>query len=123
MVLLVLKAYVGLIYFDFLVMSESFARLYRKVHSQPLFNRRFQRDVSSICLAVDIACICYPKRVLCLQRSAATACLLRSYGISAQMVIGACPMPFRSHAWVEVAGQIVNDKPYTTEMYAVLDRC
>jgi hypothetical protein len=39
------------------------------------------------------------------------------------MVIGAQQMPFKAHAWVEVAGQVVNDKPYTPEMYAVLDRC
>ena len=79
--------------------------------------------VERICAAVDMACIWYPKEVLCLQRSAATACLLKRYGIPAQMVIGAQQMPFRAHAWVEVDGRVVNDKPYTPEMYAVLDRC
>jgi hypothetical protein len=39
------------------------------------------------------------------------------------MVIGAQAMPFRAHAWVEIGGHIVNDKPYTREMYAILDRC
>jgi hypothetical protein len=39
------------------------------------------------------------------------------------MVIGAQQMPFKAHAWVEVSGQVVNDQPYTREMYAVLDRC
>ncbi len=79
--------------------------------------------VERICAAVDMACIWYWKEVLCLQRSAATACLLKRYGIAAQMVIGAQQMPFRAHAWVEVDGRVVNDKPYTPEMYAVLDRC
>jgi hypothetical protein len=32
-------------------------------------------------------------------------------------------MPFKAHAWVEVAGKVVNDKSYTPSMYAVLDRC
>ena len=32
-------------------------------------------------------------------------------------------MPFKAHAWVEVEDRVVNDKPYTPEMYAVLDRC
>jgi len=32
-------------------------------------------------------------------------------------------MPFRSPRLVEVDGRVVNDKPYTPEMYAVLDRC
>jgi hypothetical protein len=72
---------------------------------------------------VDLACIWYWKEALCLQRSAATACLLKEYGLPAQMVIGAQQLPFRAHAWVEVDGRIVNDKPYMSEIYAVLDRC
>ena len=60
---------------------------------------------------------------LCQQRSAATACLLRKCGVPAQLVIGAQQMPFKAHAWVEVDGRVVNDKPYTPEMYGVLDRC
>ena len=76
-----------------------------------------------ICAAVDMACIWYWKEVLCLQRSAVTACLLKRHGVPAQMVIGAQQIPFRAHAWVEVDGSVVNDKPYTPEMYAVLDRC
>jgi len=61
--------------------------------------------------------------VLFLQRSAATACLLKKYGVAAQLVIGTQPLPFKAHAWVEVEGTVVNDKPYIREMYAVLDRC
>jgi len=60
---------------------------------------------------------------LCLQRSAAAVCLLKSYGVRALMVIGAQQMPFKTHAWVEVDGHIVNDNPYISEIYAVLDRC
>ena len=61
--------------------------------------------------------------MLCLQRSAATACLLKNYGVHAEMVIGTQQMPFKAHAWVEVAGKVVNNKPYTPEIYVVLDRC
>jgi hypothetical protein len=39
------------------------------------------------------------------------------------MVIGAELVPFRSHAWVEVGGEIVNDKPYMLDIYRVLERC
>jgi hypothetical protein len=39
------------------------------------------------------------------------------------MVIGAQQLPFKAHAWVEVDGHVVNDKPYVPEMYAVLERC
>jgi hypothetical protein len=49
--------------------------------------------------------------------------LLKQYGVAAQMVIGAQQLPFKAHAWVEVGGSVANDKPYTPEMYVVLDRC
>jgi len=39
------------------------------------------------------------------------------------MILGAQQMPFKAHAWVEVDGRVVNDKPYMREMYPVLDRC
>jgi hypothetical protein len=37
-------------------------------------------------------------------------------------VIGAQRIPFKAHAWVEVEGRVVNDKPYMSEMYAIVDR-
>ena len=36
---------------------------------------------------------------------------------------GVQKLPFKAHAWVEVDGRVVNDKPYMREMYTVLDRC
>ena len=124
MSLLVLQAYLSLLHFHLYLVREDFSALYERVRKSGVNSvARIPDDVERICAAVDIACIWYPKEVLCLQRSAATVCLLKRYGIPAQMVIGAQQMPFRAHAWVEVAGRVVNDKPYTPEMYAVLDRC
>ena len=121
---LVLKAYLKLIYFDLYLARGNFSALYDKVRSYPSGKKAEAADaIEKICSAVDMACIWYWKEALCLQRSAATACLLRRYGIPARMVIGAQQMPFKAHAWVEVNGRVVNDKPYTPEMYAVLDRC
>lgn len=80
-------------------------------------------DVAGICRAIDLACVFYFKRVQCLQRSAATTVLLRRHGFLAEMVIGAQLLPFQSHAWVEIDGSVVNDKPYVVETFAVLDRC
>jgi hypothetical protein len=37
-------------------------------------------------------------------------------------VIGIQQIPFNAHAWVEVEGQVVNDRPYMQKMYAVLER-
>ena len=124
MLFLILQAYIRLIYFDFYVSCGTFAALHRRVLRCEVGAHPSSRaTVTEICSAVDLACIWYWKRVLCLQRSAATACLLRSYGLSAQMVIGAQQMPFKAHAWVEIDGHVVNDKPYTPEIYVVLERC
>jgi hypothetical protein len=120
----VLKAYLNLIYFDLYLARGNFAALYDKVRTYPVRACTPEPGaVERINSAIDMACIWYWKEALCLQRSAATACLLKKYGVSAQMVIGAQQMPFKAHAWVEVNSRVVNDKPYTPEMYAVLDRC
>jgi Transglutaminase-like superfamily len=121
---LVLRAYSRLIYFDLLLARGNFSSLYRKVREYPVGRAtRSPNATNRICSAVDMACIWYCKQVLCLQRSAATACLLKQHGVPAQMMIGAQQMPFKAHAWVEVNGRVVNDKPYMREMYGVLDQC
>lgn len=121
---LVLKAYLKLIHFDLYLARGNFAALYDKVRKYPIGKQAPAPGVvERICSAIDMACIWYWKEALCLQRSAATACLLKKFGVPAQLVIGAQQMPFKAHAWVEVGGRVVNDKPYTLEMYAVLDRC
>jgi len=121
---LVLRAYLRLVYFDLLLARGSFSSLYRKVREYPVGRATgFPNATDRTCAAVDMACIWYYKQVLCLQRSAATACLLKRFGVPAQMMIGAQQMPFKAHAWVEVDGRVVNDKPYIREMYAVLDKC
>jgi hypothetical protein len=121
---LVLKAYLKLIHFDLYLARGNFAALYNKVRKYPVGNRTPAADaIGSICSAIDLACIWYWKEALCLQRSAATACLLKKYGVPAQLVIGAQQIPFKAHAWVEVDGRVVNDKPYVPETYPVLDRC
>jgi hypothetical protein len=121
---LLLKAYLKLIHFDLYLVRGNFAALYDKVRNYRVGKRVPAPDaVERICSAIDIACIWYWKEALCLQRSAATACLLKEFGVPAQMVIGAQQIPFKAHAWVEVNGRVVNDKPYTPEIYGVLERC
>jgi len=124
MLFLVLQAYLNLIHFDLYLARRNFAVLYNKVRTYPVAKGSPTPDaIEKICYAVDLACIWYWKEALCLQRSAAATCLLKQYGVPAQMVIGAQQVPFKAHAWVEVDGRVVNDKPYTAEMYGVLDRC
>jgi hypothetical protein len=122
--LLGLLAYGRLLYFELFLVRRDFKGLHEKVrrcptHSDPPAPGTIER----ICEAVDFAAMCYWKQVLCLQRSAVTACLLKRFGVPAQMVIGVQQLPFKAHAWVEVAGRVVNDKPYVPELFAVLDRC
>ena len=113
-----------LIVFDRYVRNGNFEGLYAKVRDYPLQKRpSTSHSIGQVCAAIDLACIWFWKQLMCLERSAATACLLKKYGVPAQLVIGAQQMPFRAHAWVEVEGRIVNDKPYLREMYAVLDEC
>ena len=121
---LFLKAYWNLIFFDRFIARNRFAELHARVRTCPVSAQPPPADARErISSAVNMACIWYWKEVLCLQRSAATTCLLKQHGIAAQMVIGTQKMPFKAHAWVEVDGVVVNDKPYMPEMYQVLDRC
>jgi len=121
---LAVKAYGELILFDLYLARGNFAALYSKVRNYRVRRKKPMRDaIERICAAMDMACIWYWKEARCLQRSAAAACLLKQHGVPARMIIGAQQLPFKAHAWVEVDGRVVNDKPYMREMYAVLDQC
>lgn len=120
----VLRAYAKLILFDLYLARRNFEALYNKVRTCPVTPVTVsQPTIEQICYAVDLAAIWYWKEALCLQRSAATACLLKQCGVDARMIIGVQQIPFKAHAWVEVNGCIVNDKPYMREIYGVLDQC
>jgi len=121
---LVFRAYLRLVEFDLYLARGNFQALYDRVRGYPIRTAAVPVNlIEQVCAAVDMTCIWYWKEVLCLQRSAATTCLLKRFGVHAQMVLGAHQMPFKAHAWVEVDGRVVNDKPYMREMYAVLDKC
>lgn len=124
MKLLVVKAYTELIRFEGCLARGDFRKLYSKVLGKALRGATAGDDgIQEVCGAVDMACLWYWKQVRCLQRSAATTCLLRDCGIPARMVIGVQQIPFKAHAWVEVNGRVVNDKPYMREIYRPLETC
>ena len=121
---LVLRAYFELLRIDVRLAWSGFSAVYEKVRSsQARKDRQHAQAETDICRAVDLACVFYFKEVRCLQRSAATTTLLRRSGFCAEMVLGVQTCPYRAHAWVELAGRVVNDKPYTPAMYTIMDRC
>jgi hypothetical protein len=124
MILLILRAYLLLLSFEFVISRRNFASLYTRVRTRTIRPLAVRPDIGVlVCGAINRACVFYFKEVQCLQRSAATVCLLRDLGVSGNLVIGAQHLPFRAHAWVEVDGKVVNDKADVASNYAVLDRC
>jgi hypothetical protein len=77
------------------------------------------QSCEQVCQAVDRAQTFLFQQALCLQRSVVIARLLRQRGVAAELVIGAHLMPFKSHAWVEVNGRVVNDSQNVQRYYEI----
>jgi hypothetical protein len=122
---LVAESYLLLIQIDLMMRFGDLRSIHTLVRKSEIGNTNGHAvpSVLDLCQGMDLACVFYVKKVLCLQRSAATTLLLRRYGYKAEMVIGAQMLPFKSHAWVEANGAIVNDKPYMLDIYHILERC
>jgi hypothetical protein len=123
MTMLVLRAAKELIFYEILTTLGGFKR----VRAYVLRTSRKELDappetVKRVVEAVDIASVFYYKRVMCLHRSFAAVRLLRRSGVKADLIIASRPLPFMSHAWVEVDNEIVNDKPGYKRKLHVLER-
>lgn len=118
---LVAEAWLGLVAFD-LVRLAGFRALHGAVRRRRTSGRRSWAGQADVLWSVEEACVWYWKRAACLQRSAVATWLLRTRGIAAELVIGFRPLPFESHAWVEVDGHVVNDRPQYQRAFRVLDR-
>jgi len=118
------RAYRELLNLEYPLFQQNFAAIYERVRNTPVrVPVRETVTADQICRAVDLASALYFKQARCLQRSAATACLLKKSGFPAEMVVGVQQIPFLAHAWVELHGRVVNDKPYMSEIYRILSRC
>ena len=118
-----LAAFLGLSAINIMLKLVSFSAFYHTVKRWPVSCEHGDPEaVAPVCEAVDKATTWYPKQAMCLQRSAVATCLLRSRGLPAQMVIGCRKIPFKSHAWAELYGLVVNDKQKVQELFRVLDR-
>ena len=120
---LVLESWLLLLYFEWIMRFRDFKNLHEIVREAPILKTSAVELIprERLCRAMDYACVFYFRRVLCLQRSSATTLLLRRYGWNAELVIGVRLVPFKSHAWCEVDGTVVNDKPYMLDIYNVLE--
>ena len=119
--LLTAQAWIGLVVFD-VARPAGFARLCEWLARRRPSRRRRFADPEALVWSVDEACVWYVKRAACLQRSVVATWLLRREGFAAEMVIGCRPLPFESHAWVEVDGRVVNDLPQYQRAFTVLNR-
>ena len=118
----IVRSYLLLLRAELTLRACGFKRLYESVRACPT-RRSYAEErlpCERLCHAMDLACVFYPNTVFCLQRSVATVLLLRRYGWPAEFVNGCDIGTFENHAWVEVYGRVVSDKPYMHEMYQVL---
>jgi hypothetical protein len=123
MTILVLRAFKELIFYDLLIKLGGFKRARAYVLQTHCKEREAPPEtVKRVVDAVDIASVFYYKRVMCLHRSFAAVRLIRKSGVKADLIIASRPLPFMSHAWVEVDSRIVNDKPGYKRKLQVLER-
>lgn len=119
---LVLEAMILLALFDVLS-RRGFRKVYAFTRSRPTSRRRScVNGTDRVREAVRDACVWYVHRVYCLQRSSVMTWMLRRRGVPAELVIAYRPVPIESHAWVEVSGVIVNDRPEYQLFFRVMDR-
>jgi Transglutaminase-like superfamily len=120
----VLRAFADLVFYDLLVALLGFPTI-RRVVKRTVVKETHEatgETIATICDAVDVASCFYFKQVRCMHRSFVAVRMLRKSGVSAELIIGSRPIPFVSHAWVEVAGRIVNDKQGYKRRLMVMER-
>lgn len=119
----VIRAFVGFACVDVILRLRGYARLKAKLSRQRhSISNNPSRTVGEVMSAVDRAAMLYPKQAMCLERSAVALWMLRRRGIDAHLVIGCRHTPFYAHAWVEIDGQVANDRPAVAQMYPELER-
>lgn len=119
-----LNAFFGLSAFALLLRFRGFQALIDKVETWPTTEPHTTDPDTCrrVCAAVNRAQVYYPKKAMCLQHSAVVTCLLRRRGVPAEMVLAAQEFPPKAHAWVEVAGAVVNDFKQVKTRYRELKR-
>jgi len=121
-----LRALFWLFAYSFLLKTQGFRRIRRVVQCHPYESQKtddtsYEKETCrEICTAVDRAQTYLLSQALCLQRSIVITRLLQERKLNAETVIAAHLMPFKSHAWVEVDGEVVSDSPNVQRYYDVV---
>jgi hypothetical protein len=117
-----LEAMLCLVLYEVIVVF-GFSKAHRVVRRCPTLRRRIDEQTTPrICAAVAEACVWHVRKIHCLERSVVATWLLRLHGVPAELIIGVRYVPVQSHAWVEVQGQVVNDRPQYQKFFQVLER-
>jgi hypothetical protein len=121
-VLLVAQAFWELLRYDLVYAVFGFRGVHRSLSRKRVNKWRHRNDFEAMSRrAMSYATSFYWKQVLCLQRSVAVARVLRCHGLNARVAIGYRPLPFLSHAWVEIEGRVVNDSQALRQRLQLLD--
>ena len=120
-----IRAFLCLVAVDVVLRATSFQRFYSLIRRVRARSRGTvdRETIAALCSSVDRAAVLYFKKAWCLQRSATAVCLLRRRGVPADLVIGIQRLPFYAHAWAELDGEVLNDRPDVQDRYIVIDRC
>jgi hypothetical protein len=104
-----MRALVELARFDIIYFRGGFPAIEQQLRRYPVSPIDRSDLEGATCDALALASSLYFRPVLCLQRSACAVRLLRDHGRNAKLVIGYRPVPFTSHAWVEIDGRVIRD--------------
>lgn len=123
--LCLVAAWLGLVLADLVLGLSGFHRFHALLSRIPVRNP--ERDSAALANAlarvVDRAAAFYFKRAWCLQRSAVAMAVMRFYGVPAKLAIGVHRVPFQAHAWVELRGRVINDRPWLPQSFTVIESC
>lgn len=123
--LVLMKAFLGLLLVDIALRTVGYRwirqRLARRRVS-PSQAIRSEGGPHAIVALVERASRQYPREPTCLQRAIVLTWLLRDRRIPADLVIGCRHTPFYAHAWVEVDGEIVADRPTVSAQFPEFER-
>ncbi|MGH7472009.1 MAG: lasso peptide biosynthesis B2 protein [Longimicrobiales bacterium] len=97
--------------------SVRIARRWARSRREPTNDTKL---VQAVCRRVAMAGVFYPGRARCLEQSLALFVLLRRRGVAAQLRLGVQPYPFNAHAWVELDGTALNERPETIRQFVPL---